>query len=315
VQQATDAASGGPKEGPAPSYQYYSTFDQLNAAFPGQNFPGDVIHLSQPDSSGNPAGYYVMPPGGSLAGTGDVAPPVAGGGGAGGAPSPAQGATTGPDTTGGGATAAGSTPTTSRDQQLLNLTGLSKDTAPQQGVSTTNLDFGTFSAPVPSTHDQQIRTLAGLSTAPTASQTAAAAADSGGSTAGTGTSPGTGSGTGTTSGGGGTGTGAGGAGTGTGAGGTDGTGGGGEGGTGSGGGKTLDFGAGTIPLPQRRPAGTTGPAVPDIPGPGSQALSQALAAPAIGYSPGGDVFGVLGKRTPVWNKSSLRAEDTSGVSG
>jgi hypothetical protein len=222
---------------------------------------------------------------------------------------------------GGQATDLGGTPggqtfvpsTTSRDQQLINLTGLSQDTSPQQGVSTTNLDFGTFNAPVPSTHDQQIRTLAGLSTAPTTSQTAASSAS------GTGTTAGTGSATGTTEGFGGTGTGAGPPGTGTGAGGQEGgTGGGGEGGTGSGGGKTLDFGAGTIPLAQRRPAGQTGqtgPTTPDIPGPGSQALSQALAAPAIGYSPGGDIFGVLGKRTPVWNKSSLRAEDTSGVSG
>jgi hypothetical protein len=222
---------------------------------------------------------------------------------------------------GGQATDLGGTPggqtfvpsTTSRDQQLINLTGLSQDTSPQQGVSTTNLDFGTFNAPVPSTHDQQIRTLAGLSTAPTTSQTAASSAS------GTGTTAGTGSATGTTEGFGGTGTGAGPPGTGTGAGGQEGgTGGGGEGGTGSGGGKTLDFGAGTIPLAQRRPAGQTGqtgPTTPDIPGPGSQALSQALAAPAIGYSPGGDVFGVLGKRTPVWNRSSLRAEDTSGVSG
>jgi hypothetical protein len=206
---------------------------------------------------------------------------------------------------------AGSQELSSRDRQLISLSGLSSQPAQQQGVSTTNLDFGTFSAPVPSTHDQQIRNLAGLSTAPTTSQTAASSAS------GTGTTAGTGSGTGTSEGFGGTGTGAGGAGTGTGAGGQEGgTGGGGTGGTGSGDGKTLDFGAGTIPLAQRRPAGqTSGPTTPDIPGPGSQALAQALAAPAIGYSPGGDIFGVLGKRTPVWNQSSLRAEDTSGVSG
>jgi soluble lytic murein transglycosylase-like protein len=261
---------------------------------------------------------------GNTGGT-DTAGAQAGAGGAGGAPpAPAdqaqQGFSSGPDLYGG------------YNAQLYKLTGLTPPSGQGTSASASSQQPGTTAAStsgvqdaIPfneqgiSTQDRAIMNLAGLSSAPSTG------AASGGST-------------GTSAGFGGTGTGAGGQGTGTGAGGQEGgTGGGGTGGTGTGtGGEgtgtgggdgggspvNLDFSAGTVPLGQRRPAGTsgqqsgpTGPTTPDIPGPGSQALAQALAAPSIGYSPGGDIFGVLGKRTPVWNKSSLRAEDTSGVSG